>query len=128
MSIVVRVRTGKENPMSDTCAPIRNELSALRGRRREQAAVVEALPHNAGREHAEEVLDGIDRDIAAAEAELDLCEARAEQEANPVNQPITGEVTTITCHAASKEVGPDEPYLLIASLDMSNAISPNSVG
>ena len=114
--------------MSDTCAPIRNELSALRARRREQAAVVEALPHNAGREHAEEVLDGIDRDIAAAEAELDLCEARAAQDADPVNQPVTGKVTTITCHAASKEVGPDEPYLLIAALDLSNAISPTSVG
>jgi hypothetical protein len=49
MSIVVRVRTEKENPMSDTCVPIRNELSALRARRREQAQLRDVGRHLARR-------------------------------------------------------------------------------
>jgi hypothetical protein len=114
--------------MTDTCAPIRSELSALRTRRREQAELVATLPHNAGREHAQEVLDGIDADIDVAEAELALCEARAEQDANPVPQAITGTVTKLTCHAASKEVDADEPYLLIASFDMTNSVNLGVVG
>ncbi len=114
--------------MTDTCAPIRSELSALRARQREQEQLVESLPHNPGREHAQEVLDGLNADVAAAEAELDLCEARAEQAENPVPQAITGAVSTITCHAASKEVGADEPYLLIASFDMSNSVNLGVVG
>jgi hypothetical protein len=114
--------------MTDTCAPIRSELSALRARRREQAELVAALPDNAGKQHAQEVLDGIDADIAAAEDDLELCEARAEQAENPQDLAITGSVATLTCHAASTEVGADEPYLLIASFDMLHAVNLGVVG
>jgi hypothetical protein len=114
--------------MTDTCAPIRSELSALRARRRGQAELVEALPDNAGKEHAQDVLEGIDADIAAAEDELELCEARAEQAENPQDLAITGRVQSIVCHAASKEAFADQPYLLIASFDMANSVNQGVVG
>jgi hypothetical protein len=114
--------------MTDTCAPIRSELSALRARRTEQAELVAGLPNNAGKQHAQEVLDGIIADIADAEAELALCEARADQAENPQDLAITGRVETVVCHAASSEVLVDEPYLLIASFDMANSVNLGVVG
>jgi hypothetical protein len=114
--------------MTDTCAPIRSELSALRARRTEQAELVAGLPNNAGKQHAQEVLDGINADIADAEAELALCEARADQAENPQDLAITGRVETVVCHAASSEVLVDEPYLLIASFDMANSVNLGVVG
>ena len=114
--------------MTDTCAPIRSELSALRARRQEQAELVAGLPNNAGKQHAQEVLDGIDADIAASEEELELCEARADQAENPQDLAITGRVESVVCHAASSEVLADEPYLLIASFDMTNSVNLGVVG
>ena len=85
--------------MTDTCSPIRSELSALRPRRTEQAALVAGLPNNPGRQHAQEVLDGIIADIAEAEAELELCKARADQAENPQDLAITGprRVRRVSC-------------------------------
>ena len=114
--------------MTDTCAPIRSELSALRARRQEQAELVAGLPNNAGKQHAQEVLDGIDADIAASEEDLELCEARADQAENPQDLAITGRVESVVCHAASSEVLADEPYLLIASFDMANSVNLGVVG
>jgi hypothetical protein len=114
--------------MTDTCAPIRSELSALRARRQEQAELVAALPNNAGKQHAQEVLDGIDADIAASEEDLELCEARADQAENPQDLAITARVESVVCHAASSEVLADEPYLLIASFDMANSVNLGVVG
>ena len=111
-----------------SCTALQTELTQLRARRREQAALVEALPHNAGREHAEEVLTGIDADITSTQSELDLCLAREAQEANPVPQNILGAVDRIRCHDAGREVGHDEPYLLLAAFDMTNVVNLGVVG
>lgn len=110
------------------CTTIQNELAALRTRRRQQVAVVESIPHGPGHEAAVAVLAQIDADIAATEAELELCLAQEEQADNPVPQNILGTVEKIQCHAASKEVGSDEPYLIIASFDMTNSINLGMVG
>ncbi len=110
------------------CTAIQTELTALRARRREQAELVATMPHNAGYELAVDTLAQIDADIAATQAELDLCLAQEEQAENPVPQNILGTVEKIECHAASKEVGDDEPYLIIAAFDMTNAINLGVVG
>lgn len=106
-----------------SCTAIQNELTALRDRRRDQAFLVETMPHNAGWEMAVDNLAQIDADIAATVAELELCRDRKEQAANPVPQNILATVETIQCHKASKEVGGDEPYLIIAAFDMSRSVN-----
>ena len=111
-----------------TCTAIQNELSALRARRREQAQIVATMPHNAGYEAAVDTLEQIDADIAETQAELDHCLAQEEQAQNPVPQNILGTVTQIECHAASKEVGKDEPYLLVAAFDLTNVINLGIIG
>jgi hypothetical protein len=111
-----------------SCTAIRTELTALRARQREQAELVETMPHNAGYELAVDTLAQIDADIASTKAELDLCLAQEAQVENPVPQNILGTVEKIQCHAASKEVGDDEPYLIIASFDMTNSINLGVVG
>jgi hypothetical protein len=111
-----------------SCTAIQTQLTALRARRREQAELVETMPHNAGYELAVDTLAQIDADIASTKAELDLCLAKEAQAQNPVPQNILGVVEKIQCHAASKEVGDDEPYLIIASFDMTNSIDFGVVG
>ena len=110
------------------CTALQNELNALRSRRKGQAQLVANLPGGAGRQAAQAVLDGIDADIAATEAALDLCLAQEAQAEHPVPQHILGTVEQIQCHAASKEVGAEEPYLLIASFDMRLAVNLGIVG
>ena len=89
---------------------------------------MENLPDNAGRDHAEAVLEGIIADINSTQAALEPCLAQEEQEENPVPQNILGTVDRIVCHDAGKEVGHDEPYLLIASFDMFNITIGGVVG
>lgn len=111
-----------------SCTAIQNELAALRARRREQAQLVATMPHNAGYELAVDTLEQIDADIAAAQADLDHCLAQEEQASHPVPQKILGTVTQIKCHAASKEVGKEEPYLLVAAFDLTNSINLGVIG
>ncbi len=112
-----------------SCTAIQTELTALRARRRQQAELIATMPHNAGYELAVDMLAQIDADIASTKAELDLCLAREAQEKDPVPQNILGTVEKIQCHAASKEVlRGDEPYLIIASFDMTNSINLGVVG
>jgi hypothetical protein len=102
-----------------TCTPLQTELTQLRARRSEQAEVVDGLPNNPGRQHAEEVLAGIDADIASTQAELNLCLQREQQAQNPVPQNISAKVDRIVCHSAQdSSLVHDNPYLLIASFDM----------
>ena len=101
-----------------SCTALQNEVSALRSRRNGQAKLVEMMPNGPGRLRAQEMLDGLNADLAAAEAALDLCLARAAQETDPKPQYILGTVEKIQSHAASKEWMKEEPYLLIASFDM----------
>ncbi len=106
-----------------SCTALENELSQLRTRRRDQAALVTTMPHNAGWERAKDLLADIDAEIFTAEAALDEC--LAEQ---PKAQDILGAVDRIYCHDASRELGRDEPYLLIAAFDMLNVVNAGIVG
>ena len=111
-----------------SCTAQQSEVNTLRVRRNEQRDFVDGLPHNAGWEAASAELARIEADLAEAEAALDLCRDQEAQAANPVPQPITGKVDKIQCHDASKEVGHDEPYLLIATFDMTDAVNLGVVG
>jgi len=109
------------------CNELQNELNELHSRRNQQ---VEFMEHVSGHawELAKEALDRIDADIRSTEAALELCLAKEAQKQNPVPQNISGSVEKIECHKASREVGPDEPYLLIASFDMLNVVDLGIVG
>jgi hypothetical protein len=111
-----------------SCTAQQSTVTALRNRRNEQQELVDSLPHNAGWQLASDELARIQADLAEAEAALELCQDQAAQAANHVPQPITGKVDKIQCHDASKEVGHDEPYLLIATLDMTDAVNLGVVG
>ena len=111
-----------------SCTAQQSEVNSLRARRNGQRELVDSLPHNAGWEAASAELARIEADLAEAEAALELCQAQEAQAANPVPQPITGKVDKIQCHEASKEVGHDEPYLLIATFDMTDAVNLGVVG
>jgi hypothetical protein len=111
-----------------SCTTQQSAVTALRSRRDEQQELLEHLPHNAGYELASDELDRIEADLAEAEAALELCRDQEEQAANPVPQPVTARVDKIQCHDASKEVGHDEPYLLVAAFDMTDAVDLGVVG
>ena len=111
-----------------SCTTQQSAVTTLRNRRNEQQELVDSLPHNAGWELASDELARIEADLAEAEAALELCQDQEAQAANPVPQPITGKVDKIQCHDASKEVGHDEPYLLIATFDMTDAVNLGVVG
>lgn len=111
-----------------SCTAEQSNVNALRTRRNEQQQFVDGLPHNAGWQLATDELARIEADLAEAEAALDLCRAQEAQADNPVPQPITGKVDKIKCHDASREVGHDEPYLLIATFDMTDAVNLGVVG
>jgi hypothetical protein len=111
-----------------SCTTQQSAVTALRNRRDEQLELLEHLPHNAGYELASDELDRIEADLAEAEAALELCRDQEEQAANPVPQPLTAKVDQIRCHDASKEAGHDEPYLLIATFDMTDAVDLGVVG
>ena len=111
-----------------SCTTQQSAVTSLRNRRDEQQDLVDSLPHNAGWQLASDELARIVADLAEAEAALQLCQDQEAQAANPVPQPITGKVDKIECHDASKEVGHDEPYLLIATFDMTDAINLGVVG
>ncbi len=111
-----------------SCTTQQSEVTALRNRRNEQLELLEILPHNAGYEAASEGLARIEADLAEAEAALELCQDQEAQAANPVPQPISAKVDKIQCHDASKEVGHDEPYLLIATFDVTDAVNLGVVG
>lgn len=110
-----------------SCTALQTDLTQLRAQRRQQVEVMQFL-QGAGLQAAQEQLDRIDADIASAEAALDLCLAQEAQAENPVPQNILGTVEKIKCHKAKREVGHDEPYLLIASFDMTNIVSAGIVG
>lgn len=104
-----------------SCTTIQTELSSLQQQRRELRSVIDKL-QGPGREHADEQLANLDAEITSTQSELDLCLAQEQQAQNPVPQLITGAVDHIRCLKARKEVGHDEPYLLIAAHDMLNTV------
>ncbi len=106
-----------------SCTALQTELDQLKDRRREQQTIVNSMPHNAGWEAAKDVLADIDADITQTQADLDEC--LAEQ---PKAQNILGKLDRIECQAAQREIGHDEPYLLIATFDMLNVVNAGIVG
>ncbi len=100
------------------CEDIRSRLADLRSEARE---VEEILPNlqGAGLAVATENLANINADIA--EEERNLTECVALDSFDPGVTPrkaFTGQVKQIHCVEAGAEVGDQEPYLLIVSVDM----------
>jgi hypothetical protein len=109
------------------CTALQNELSQLRTQRRQQVQAMQYL-QGPGLQAAEAELARIDAEVADTEAALDRCRAQEEQAQNPVPQNILGTVEKIQCHTAKREVGHEEPYLLIASFDMANVVNAGMIG
>ena len=112
-----------------SCSTQQSAVTTLRNRRNEQQELVDSLPNNAGRELASEELAGIDADIADAEEALELCQAQSGPGREPAVPADHGQASTrSSCHAASSEVRHDEPYLLIATFDMTDSVNLGVVG
>jgi hypothetical protein len=113
-----------------TCTALENELSQLRQQRSEQEQAIAMMQGHAGPglEMAKAQLDRINADITSTQAALNLCLEQEAQAENPVPQQILGTVEKIQCHDAGREVGSDEPYLLIASFAMANSVILGTVG
>lgn len=109
------------------CTALQTELNQLRTERRQQVQVMQFL-QGAGLQAAEVELARIDAEISETEEALDLCLAKEAQEANPVPQNILATVEKIQCHTAKRELGHDEPYLLIAAFDLLNVVNAGIVG
>lgn len=109
------------------CTALQTELNQLRAERRQQVQVMQFL-QGAGLQAAEAELARIDAEISETQEALDLCLAKEAQEANPVPQAILATVEKIQCHTAKREVGHEEPYLLIAAFDLLNVVNAGIVG
>src|SRR5690349_10987689 len=106
-----------------SCTSIENDIAALQERRQEQAEIVPDLK-GAGHDVAQEQLDELDAQIASRQADLKDCRDRQAAQASASGPPsILGTVTQIECLVAKKELGPDEPYLLIATFDLTHTVS-----
>ncbi|MEM8807508.1 MAG: hypothetical protein AAGF01_15930 [Cyanobacteria bacterium P01_G01_bin.38] len=99
------------------CENFQQQLNNLQQERRQLASTMEYL-QGAGLQAAQAQLANLDANIARTQSDLDLCLAQDAQAQNPQPQTVTGRVDRIRCIKARKEIGPDEPYILIAGLDM----------
>jgi hypothetical protein len=100
------------------CEDIRQRLATLRSN---AAAVEEILPglQGAGLAVATENLANINADIAEEQANLAECEALDNFEPGVTpRRAFTGRVKEIHCVEAGAEIGDQEPYLIMASVDM----------
>jgi hypothetical protein len=99
------------------CEDIAKGLATLRSEKKE----LEALLPNLGGAGLQAVQANIATKAAQIEVEqdrLDECRALAEAAANPPpRRPFTARVKQIHCAAAGAEIGDQEPYLLIATVD-----------
>jgi hypothetical protein len=96
------------------CEDIRQKLAELRSDKRQLEAVIGNL-QGAGLQAAQANLASLTAQIAVQEKALADCEAVAHP---PPPQPFVARVKEIYCDEASREVGDEEPYLVIASVDM----------
>lgn len=96
------------------CQPIAQRLAELRTQQRGIQALLANL-QGAGLQVATENLANITADIAEQERSLADCQAVAAMGGTP--RAFTARVKNIRCGAASREVGKEEPYVLIASID-----------
>src|SRR3954468_21344056 len=110
-----------------SCTALEQKLSGLRQDRAELNSVIGNL-QGAGLQAAQGQLANLDADIAESQAAVNDChEKEQEAAANPGPEPITGAVTSIRCQDAGKEVGDDEPYVIVASIDVLGFISAGTV-
>lgn len=99
------------------CEDIAARLAELRS---DKQGVEGVLPNlqGAGLQVAQENLDNIEAQIAVEEDNLEECRALAAAEENPPpRRPFTARVKQIRCAAAGAEIGDQEPYLVIATVD-----------
>jgi hypothetical protein len=101
------------------CEDIRGTLTDLRAQKRE---IENALPWNhqgPGFDMMQENISNIEDQIAVEEVNLAECEAwEAHVPGESPRQPFTGWVKQITCHEAGAELADQEPYVIMASVDM----------
>ena len=67
---------------------------------------------------AQKNLARLEGQVASEQLKLKECMALEQQLKNPTPRPFVGRVKSISCSKASKEVGKEEPYVLVASVDM----------
>lgn len=96
------------------CEEIKQRLAALRSDKRELETVIGNL-QGAGLQAAQANLAKLSVQIIEEEEALADCEAIANP---PPPQPFVVRVKEIYCGEGSREVGDEEPYLVIASVDM----------
>lgn len=109
------------------CHEIEARLEELRERRRELVAagapqrikVVIEPGGGAGGQDPESELKMVEAQIEVQKQALANCRA---QMGNPVPRPVTATVRTISCDIAKREAGKEEPYLIVAAIDMLAAL------
>lgn len=99
------------------CEEIRSRVRSLERQEREVEEVLPAL-QGAGLQAATENLANIRADLAEARAELDECETIASLDPSRPHRAFTARVVRLHCLNAGAEIGKQEPYLIIATVDM----------
>lgn len=106
-----------------TTTELETELANLRAILGQQKAIVLAAPNrkaeNAARAQIVRIQDEIE-DVEGRLAHRQALDAKVASGSRPLT---TGRVTKIRCHTARRELGKDEPQLLIATLDLARTVS-----
>lgn len=99
------------------CEDIENQLLALRRQKRD---LNQGIANLQGAEllSAQKNLAKLEGQIAVEKVHLENCRAVEQQENEPTPRPFVAYVKNIFCSEANKEIGRDEPYLLITTVDM----------
>ena len=103
------------------CESIAARLADLQDQQKQLQEVMANLK-GVGLVAAQEQLADVTTDIATEQKNLADCKAIAAQEGHPTQRPFIAQVKDIYCGAASRELGNDEPYLLIASVLMNSPV------
>jgi hypothetical protein len=103
-----------EKEVSMACEDIEARLKDLRAQKRSLESVLPGMKGPA-LQAMQGQLARLESQIAVEEVNLDNC--RKLHQTNPP-VPFVGHVKDIHCQKAKKEVGPNEPYLLITTVDM----------
>ena len=103
------------------CESIAVRLADLQDQQKQLQEVMANLK-GVGLAAAQEQLADVTTDIATEQKNLADCKAIAAQGGHPTQRPFIAQVKDIYCGAASRELGNDEPYLLIASVLMNSPV------
>jgi len=99
------------------CEDIAKRVATLRSEKKELEQLLPNL-QGAGFQAVQANIANKAEEIEVEQDRLDECRALAEAAANPPpRRPFTARVKQIRCAAAGAEIGDQEPYLLIASVD-----------